>query len=1096
LGGRWSAVFGIVFILIACFHPQVAGEVSKDYVQYRLQAEYPIADFSYSPPSPTTADTIQFTDLSSDPDGSVVSWFWDFGDGSTSTQQNPTHRYESAGTYTVTLTVTDDDGLTDSASENINVETSSTTIEGITEPGAPVAVTVYSELRRYLVHADEDGRFRLVIDDLKPGTHTVVVIAGDDGDWTLDGPEHGGWRGFAEKSDNKNVEAGGRVVFYLPLEYDPFDLSLSDNSGSLVRGWVRTGSVYTGMTGGEVIENIYEDRSETFDDYPAALEKKEAVGGELEMIPVYAWRWVVRWSTSHSYTYETRELAERARAYLHTHGTGIADSEIVEVPEYEYTVTWTTRVWNPRHRWISGHYVGGYDYRVEWEEKYVIGYGYYRGTRHPIYGYRTRSQTFDKYSDAYWKSRSVGGTITPVWDPRDRWVPGHWEGAWETVRRSETFDSWDEALRKKVETGGEISSRRVDTDYRLEWTVKHSQTFDGYSDAREKADSTGGTVTRERVRTGWKYEVRWKELVAVKRRYWKHYEAAYSPAPWGSKEATVRVIAKNNYSGPVRLSAGGDGVTARLNDRELLLASSAETALRMTPRGSASSRLITVTASDPSGRRAKTATYRLNLSVASRPSRSWKVPYVVVEDASKPEQATLTVRAVEADNPDHVIEDARITVTGPESFTVFGSSTRQVPPGTYHVAFDPKTDSGWEYHGVSNRTVTLAAGESETVVGYYVKPEEPEQAMLTVDTTPVKGEVFVDGISWGIAPQTRELDAGTYTISFGDVPGYTKPSDRTVALAAGETRTVTGTYVAIPPKEPEPATLTVRAVELDNPYRVVEDARITVTGPESFTVTGSATRQVEPGKYTVAFGQVTDSGWKRDHIVKPDGTSTTAGSVSVTLATGESETVTGYYAVNYAILTVEAVDESGNRISARIEVNGEVWTTDGYESRRVTPGKMYSVHAPYLAGSNDEYARIRYECDGESVGNATPVRLSLEPGESRTVKAVYGPAIVIYPYFIRSQRKFIIGGWQDAVISYKEKIEWFGTWLLVFGETHYILENVGYEHYVYLPDDYRLYLRYGDCYHDDIPPAKISEADISALYPIPVWDGEITIVEW
>ena len=34
-------------------------------------------------------------------------WFWDFGDGSTSTEQNPVHTYESPGNYTVTLTVTD-----------------------------------------------------------------------------------------------------------------------------------------------------------------------------------------------------------------------------------------------------------------------------------------------------------------------------------------------------------------------------------------------------------------------------------------------------------------------------------------------------------------------------------------------------------------------------------------------------------------------------------------------------------------------------------------------------------------------------------------------------------------------------------------------------------------------------------------------------------------------------------------------------------------------------------------------------------------------------------------------------------------------------
>lgn len=68
----------------------------------------PTASFEFSPESPSTRDVIQFTDTSTDPDGEIVAWLWDFGDGTTSTEQNPTHRYEREGVYTVTLTVTDD----------------------------------------------------------------------------------------------------------------------------------------------------------------------------------------------------------------------------------------------------------------------------------------------------------------------------------------------------------------------------------------------------------------------------------------------------------------------------------------------------------------------------------------------------------------------------------------------------------------------------------------------------------------------------------------------------------------------------------------------------------------------------------------------------------------------------------------------------------------------------------------------------------------------------------------------------------------------------------------------------------------------------
>jgi chitodextrinase len=56
--------------------------------------------------------TIQFTDGSTDSDGHIVAWSWDFGDGATSVDPSPAHTYTQAGDYTVTLTVTDDDGLT------------------------------------------------------------------------------------------------------------------------------------------------------------------------------------------------------------------------------------------------------------------------------------------------------------------------------------------------------------------------------------------------------------------------------------------------------------------------------------------------------------------------------------------------------------------------------------------------------------------------------------------------------------------------------------------------------------------------------------------------------------------------------------------------------------------------------------------------------------------------------------------------------------------------------------------------------------------------------------------------------------------------
>ncbi len=60
---------------------------------------------------------------SSDADGTVVSYAWDFGDGATGTGRTTSHAYTSAGTYAVRLTVTDDDGATAVASESVVIVT-------------------------------------------------------------------------------------------------------------------------------------------------------------------------------------------------------------------------------------------------------------------------------------------------------------------------------------------------------------------------------------------------------------------------------------------------------------------------------------------------------------------------------------------------------------------------------------------------------------------------------------------------------------------------------------------------------------------------------------------------------------------------------------------------------------------------------------------------------------------------------------------------------------------------------------------------------------------------------------------------------------
>ena len=69
-------------------------------------------DFSASPTTICAGQAVQFTDQSTSPTA-IVSWVWDFGDGNSSTLQNPSHVYASAGTYTVILTANNGSGSQD-----------------------------------------------------------------------------------------------------------------------------------------------------------------------------------------------------------------------------------------------------------------------------------------------------------------------------------------------------------------------------------------------------------------------------------------------------------------------------------------------------------------------------------------------------------------------------------------------------------------------------------------------------------------------------------------------------------------------------------------------------------------------------------------------------------------------------------------------------------------------------------------------------------------------------------------------------------------------------------------------------------------------
>jgi PKD repeat protein len=101
---------GKILVLLVCIAMLVG--VLSGCTETKVEAnKLPNASFTHDLLTGIYVGTeISFTDASTDEDGTIASWDWNFGDEATSTEQNPMHTYDAVGTYTVTLIVTDDDG--------------------------------------------------------------------------------------------------------------------------------------------------------------------------------------------------------------------------------------------------------------------------------------------------------------------------------------------------------------------------------------------------------------------------------------------------------------------------------------------------------------------------------------------------------------------------------------------------------------------------------------------------------------------------------------------------------------------------------------------------------------------------------------------------------------------------------------------------------------------------------------------------------------------------------------------------------------------------------------------------------------------------
>lgn len=108
---EWRAL-GLIVAVAA-----VAAGCGKDSTDPSDDNAAPTADFSSS----CTDLTCTFTDLSSDGDGEVMSYAWEFGSQGTSTQKNPTYTFAGEGDVSITLTVSDDGGAEGTVSKSVTL---------------------------------------------------------------------------------------------------------------------------------------------------------------------------------------------------------------------------------------------------------------------------------------------------------------------------------------------------------------------------------------------------------------------------------------------------------------------------------------------------------------------------------------------------------------------------------------------------------------------------------------------------------------------------------------------------------------------------------------------------------------------------------------------------------------------------------------------------------------------------------------------------------------------------------------------------------------------------------------------------------------
>lgn len=114
---------GTLYVILTVTNDQGVQDTKLEAITILSRSdEPPAANFTISNYNPKVNEDVQFDgDMSTGGSGRIVSWHWDFGDKSTGSGEKAVHRYTESRTYLVTLTVTNEWGVTDTKSDHIKV---------------------------------------------------------------------------------------------------------------------------------------------------------------------------------------------------------------------------------------------------------------------------------------------------------------------------------------------------------------------------------------------------------------------------------------------------------------------------------------------------------------------------------------------------------------------------------------------------------------------------------------------------------------------------------------------------------------------------------------------------------------------------------------------------------------------------------------------------------------------------------------------------------------------------------------------------------------------------------------------------------------